>query len=82
MIVNLLNPPLVILSGEGISASDLFMDALNEELARCSFSSAARDCEVVVRPLPDETWARGAAATILRRGVLSSLLRLSPEIPM
>ena len=82
MIVNLLNPPLVILSGEGISASDLFMDALHEELARCSFSSAARDCTVVVRPLPDETWARGAAATMLRRGVLNSLLRLSPEIPM
>jgi predicted NBD/HSP70 family sugar kinase len=82
MIVNLLNPPLVILSGEGISASDLFIDSLNEEFASSSFSSAARDCAILVRPLPDETWARGAAATMLRRGVLDSLLQLTPEIPM
>jgi predicted NBD/HSP70 family sugar kinase len=81
-LVNLLNPPLVILSGEGISASDLFIDALSDELARNTFSSAAADCRLVVRPLPDETWARGAAATMLRRGVLHSLMALTGDIPL
>ncbi len=76
-LLNLLNPPLVILSGEGMAASDLFIDALRAELARNAFSSTAADCTVLVRPLPDETWARGAAATMLRHGVLLSLSKLT-----
>lgn len=79
-LLNLLNPPLVILSGEGITASDLFIDALRSELERDSFSTTARDCTVLVRPLPDETWARGAAATMLRHGVLRSLRKLTEHV--
>lgn len=81
VLLNLLNPSLLILSGEGVHASDLFMDALRQELAREAFSAAAADCQLVVRPLPDETWARGAAATALRRGVLKSLAELSALVP-
>lgn len=79
-LLNLLNPPLVILSGEGMTASDLFIDALRAELERDAFSSTAGDCTVLVRPLPDETWARGAAATMLRHGVLRSLSRLTDQV--
>lgn len=79
-LLNLLNPPLVILSGEGMTASDLFTDALRAELNRDAFSSTAKDCTVLVRPLPDEAWARGAAATMLRHGVLRSLSRLSDQV--
>lgn len=79
-LLNLLNPPLVILSGEGMTASDLFIDALRAELARDAFSSTAADCTVLVRPLPDETWARGAAATMLRQGVLRSLSMLTDQV--
>lgn len=78
-LLNLLNPPLVILSGEGVTASDLFIDALRGELERDAFSTTAADCKVLVRPLPDETWARGAAATMLRRGVLRSLSNLADQ---
>jgi predicted NBD/HSP70 family sugar kinase len=80
-LLNLLNPPLVILSGEGMTASDLFIDALRAELDRDAFSSTAADCTVLVRPLPDETWARGAAATMLRHGVLHSLSKLTQHVP-
>ena len=79
-LVNLLNPPLIILSGEGVTASDLFIDALRSELERDAFSTTAQDCTLLVRPLPDETWARGAAATMLRHGVLSSLSTLTEEV--
>ena len=79
-LLNLLNPPLVILSGEGMTASDLFIDALRAELERDAFSSTAADCTVLVRPLPDETWARGAAATMLRHGVLRSLSKLTDRV--
>jgi predicted NBD/HSP70 family sugar kinase len=80
-LLNLLNPPLVILSGEGLAASDLFIDALRAELDRDAFSTAATDCTLVVRPQPDETWARGAAATMLRHGILRSLSTLTEEVP-
>ncbi|MEO6700734.1 MAG: ROK family protein [Jatrophihabitantaceae bacterium] len=80
-LLNLLNPPLVILSGEGMTASDLFIDALRAELDRDAFSTTSADCTVLVRPLPDETWARGAAATMLRHGVLRSLSKLSDQVP-
>jgi predicted NBD/HSP70 family sugar kinase len=79
-LVNLLNPPLVILSGEGVTASDLFIDALRSEFERDAFSTTAQDCTLLVRPLPDETWARGAAATMLRHGVLTSLSALTEEV--
>jgi predicted NBD/HSP70 family sugar kinase len=79
-LLNLLNPPLVVLSGEGIAASDLFIDVLRAEVDKDAFSTTARDCTLLVRPLPDETWARGAAATMLRQGVLLSLSRLSDQV--
>ena len=79
-LVSLLNPPLIILSGEGVTASDLFIDALRSEFERDAFSTTAHDCTLLVRPLPDETWARGAAATMLRHGVLNSLSALTEEV--
>jgi predicted NBD/HSP70 family sugar kinase len=66
IVLNLFNPARVIVSGEGVAASDLLVEALEQAIARHSFSSAAADCELITRPLEDETWARGAAATVLR----------------
>lgn len=66
VLLNLVNPSKVVLSGEGVVASDLLIDSLRDSLERHSFSSAAADCELLTRPLPDEAWARGAAANVLR----------------
>lgn len=63
---NLLNPSRVVLSGEGVVASDLLMDRLSESLDRHTFSNLTGTPEIVTRPLSDETWARGAAANLLR----------------
>jgi len=79
-LLNLLNPPLLILSGEGVAASDLFIDALRSEIDADAFSSTGTDCTVIVRPLPDEIWARGAAATMIRTGVLRSLGELTDQV--
>jgi predicted NBD/HSP70 family sugar kinase len=65
IVLNLFNPSRVVLSGEGVVASDLLLDNLRESLRRHTFSDAA-DCELVTRPLADESWARGAAANVLR----------------
>lgn len=75
ILLNLVNPSRVILSGEGVVASDLLMDELRASLERHAFAGAARDCEVVTRPLSDETWARGAASNALRHLIAGSLGR-------
>jgi predicted NBD/HSP70 family sugar kinase len=66
LLATLVNPQRVVLSGEGVVASDLLLDALRASLARHAFPSAA-DVEIVPRPLGDETWARGAASTVIQR---------------
>ena len=76
ILVNLVNPELIILSGEGISTAPQMMEALRRQFAADAFSSTARECALLVRPLPDESWAAGAAASMLRSGVLRSLDRL------
>jgi predicted NBD/HSP70 family sugar kinase len=66
MLANLVNPSLIVLSGEGVVASDLLLQALRESLDRHAFPSA-RGCDVLARPLGDEIWARGAASTVVER---------------
>jgi predicted NBD/HSP70 family sugar kinase len=66
-LVNLVEPSRIVLSGEGIVASDLLTDSLVDALRRHSFGGVADRLEIVSRPLADETWARGAAANVIRR---------------
>ncbi|MFD5568677.1 ROK family protein [Streptomyces cadmiisoli] len=64
-VANLLGPELVIISGEGLAAYDLFAEQIRDAFAAAAFGSAAR-CDVRTRPLPFEEWARGAAATAIQ----------------
>ncbi|MFR9775348.1 ROK family protein [Micromonospora sp. MS34] len=64
-VANLLNPNRIILSGEGLAASDLFETAARQAFYTHAYGSAG-DCELLTRPLPDDTWARGAAAVAIQ----------------
>ncbi|MDQ0936270.1 ROK family transcriptional regulator [Streptomyces turgidiscabies] len=64
-VANLLGPEQVIISGEGLAAYDLFAEQIRDAFTATAFGSAAR-CELLIRPLPFEEWARGAAATAIR----------------
>ncbi|GEC06159.1 sugar kinase [Streptomyces spinoverrucosus] len=64
-VANLLGPELVIISGEGLAAYDLFAEQIRDAFAAAAFGSAAQ-CAVRTRPLPFEEWARGAAATAIQ----------------
>ncbi|ANS62698.1 transcriptional regulator [Streptomyces lincolnensis] len=64
-VANLLGPELVIISGEGLAAYDLFAEQIRDTFAAAAFGSAAR-CDVRTRPLPFTEWARGAAATAIQ----------------
>src|SRR5690606_34858903 len=57
VVANLLNPHRIVLTGEGLAASDLFEQRARDSFARHAFSQAV-ECELVTRPLPDDTWAR------------------------
>ncbi|MFC4502433.1 MULTISPECIES: ROK family protein [Streptomyces] len=64
-VANLLGPELVLISGEGLAAYDLFAEQIRDAFAAAAFGSAAQ-CDVQTRPLPFEEWARGAAATAIQ----------------
>jgi predicted NBD/HSP70 family sugar kinase len=63
--VNILNPDLLILSGEGSRFLDLMLPALRDTCARESFDGLFDDMRLVVEPWGDDAWARGAAALVL-----------------
>jgi predicted NBD/HSP70 family sugar kinase len=62
---NLLNPERIILSGEGLAASDLFEATVRESFHAHAYGQAG-DCDLLIRPLPEHTWARGAAAVAIQ----------------
>jgi predicted NBD/HSP70 family sugar kinase len=64
-LVNILNPELIIVSGEGSDAWAHLAPAFQRELDRATFP-ALRGTEVAVDPWDDAKWARGAAALVLR----------------
>lgn len=62
-LVNLLNPTLVVLAGEGTRLSDLFLADFHRALALAVFDGL--HVEIVVHTWDDEAWARGAAGLFL-----------------
>jgi N-acetylglucosamine repressor len=64
-IVNVLNPRLVILGGEGIAAGPLRFDAMAAALRAHVFGGLVHDVRLIAEPIDDVTWARGAACVVL-----------------
>jgi len=77
-VVNLLNPRLIIISGEGVRAGDFMFAPMREAAYRHMFAQLAEDVEIRIEPLSDDTWARGAASLVL--GKLFSLPELEPSL--
>jgi predicted NBD/HSP70 family sugar kinase len=69
---NLLNLDRVILSGEGVVTYDLFRSELTASWRKHSFSSAANDCDLIIDPVDDDLWARGAACLAIQDLVTSA----------
>ena len=67
---NLVGPERIIVSGEGLDAYDLYADEIRETFATQAFGAASQ-CELILRPLPFEEWARGAAAIAVQTLFLS-----------
>lgn len=64
-VICLLNPALIVISGEGTRFVDLLMPSLRHALGTYSFDGFADDVEIAVEAWGDDAWARGAAALAL-----------------
>lgn len=64
-LVNLLNPELIVLAGEGSHAADLMIDTLKDQIRSHAFDGLSQSVDIVVEPWDDEDWARGAASLVL-----------------
>jgi predicted NBD/HSP70 family sugar kinase len=65
-VANLVGPERIIISGEGVASYDLYEDQIRRTFAAHAFGAAA-DCDLLVRALPFEQWARGGAAVAAQR---------------
>jgi N-acetylglucosamine repressor len=77
-VVNLLNPALIIISGEGVRAGNFLFAPMHEAVQQHMFGQLAEDVEIRIEPLSDDTWARGAASLVL--GKIFSVPELEPGI--
>lgn len=66
-LINLLNPPRVILTGEGLRAGELLRGPLLAAVAEGVLPTLREATEILFHAWGDEMWARGAATIVLRR---------------
>lgn len=66
MLVNVLNPQLVIVGGEGVQAGEWRFDSMRTAIRDHAFNGLADDVRIVIEPSGDKTWARGAASLVLQ----------------
>lgn len=64
-VVNLFNPGLVVIGGEGVHAGEWRFAAMRKAFQEHVFDGLADQTEFVIEPAGDDTWARGAACVVL-----------------
>lgn len=74
MVVNILSPSLIIVSGEGVLAGEYRLEAMYDALKRFAFNGLLDAVKIVIEPTDDRAWARGAAALVISRVFASPLL--------
>jgi predicted NBD/HSP70 family sugar kinase len=65
-LVNIFNPKIIILSGEGTRAGKFLFDPMCETIQRFSMPGLAKDVEIKIDAWGDDAWARGAACLVLQ----------------
>jgi predicted NBD/HSP70 family sugar kinase len=67
MLVNVLNPQLIIFSGEGMRYGDLLLQPMYAAMYTNIMSRLENGLSLHVEPLNDDAWARGAASLVLQQ---------------
>ncbi len=66
-LVSVLNPSLIIISGEGVRVGELMFAPMREALQHHIFYHLGDGMEIRIEPLSDDAWALGAASLVLGR---------------
>lgn len=74
MVVNIVHPSLIVVSGEGVQAGDHRLGPMLDSLREHAFNGLMDNVEILVKPMTDETWARGAASLVVGKLFESPLL--------
>jgi len=64
-LVNLFNPELILISGEGVRMGDFLFSPMRQTMRLHIFKQLAEHLEVRIEPVSDDAWARGAACLVL-----------------
>jgi predicted NBD/HSP70 family sugar kinase len=72
-LVNVLNPELILISGEGAVAGDWLFNPMRQALHQHAFSRLADQLQLITEPTGDESWARGAGSLVLRQFFLAPM---------
>jgi predicted NBD/HSP70 family sugar kinase len=65
-LVNIFDPALVVLGGEGLRAGEWLLGPLRETVPRHLFGRTSADLEITAHTDDEVSWARGAASLVLR----------------
>jgi len=79
-LINIFNPALIIVSGEGVRAGDLLFEPMRKAVAQYVFDGLVEDTEIVIQKWDDEAWAWGAASLVLQEIYKSPVHIRMPEV--
>lgn len=78
-LINILNPELIIISGEGVRAGDFLFNPMRAVVMANVMPGLAGDTRIDIEPWDDYAWARGAAGLVLQRLFESPVHRQQAE---
>jgi predicted NBD/HSP70 family sugar kinase len=79
MLLNVLNPELLVVGGDLAAAGDLLLDGVRESIARAALPSAAQAAGVVARVLGERAQVLGAIALVVSEADRAFPTRLAPH---
>jgi N-acetylglucosamine repressor len=66
-LINVLNPELIVLGGEGTRSGEWLFKPMREAIAAQVVAGMSHDTQIRVEPWGDDAWARGAASLVLHK---------------
>jgi predicted NBD/HSP70 family sugar kinase len=74
VVINILSPSLIIISGEGVVAGDYRLRPMFEAMRAHTFNGLLDHVQTLVKPTDDQAWARGAAGLVVGKLFESPLI--------
>ncbi|MCU0482538.1 MAG: ROK family transcriptional regulator [Anaerolineae bacterium] len=78
-LVNILNPGMIIISGEGTIAGDYRLQPMIDSLRKHTFNGLMDDVSIVIEPTDDRAWARGAASLVISKVFESPIIEAQQQ---